>query len=195
MSSDSPTPCTQRYTGSAFPPYRFVPGRNPHPTGHPAGHSYLPPGRKPPPVAWVPPDRWSDSHDYLYATDLYNYGYWWEAHEAWEGLWQLTDKSGPQGLFLQGLIQVAACHLKLHVRQRPGVTRLLASSTDYLRRAMSLLDPTPVRYMGLDALGFVDRVIAYYAVRLDIQPLAHDDDAYPYIALELRSGGPPGPIA
>lgn len=175
-----------RYTRTTFPPYRFVPGRDPHPTAHPHGHSYLPPGQDPPPVAWFAPDQWYRSHEYLFGADLYNHGYWWEAHEAWEGLWQLTDKSGPQGLFLQGLIQVAACHLKLHVRQRAGVDRLLASSTRYLRRAMSLLSTAPSEFMGLDTLDFVDRIVGYYRIRLAGDPLTHDTTTYPYVRLAGR---------
>jgi uncharacterized protein len=26
-----------------------------------------------------------------WGLDVFNHGYYWEAHEAWEGLWQVAD--------------------------------------------------------------------------------------------------------
>ena len=110
-----------RYCDTPFPAYRFIPGRSPHPTADSRGHSYRVPGSPSPAVTLVSPSEWARSIDYLYGCDLYNHAYWWEAHEAWEGLWQLTDKAGIQGRFLQGLIQASACHLKRFVRQAKGL--------------------------------------------------------------------------
>ena len=121
-----------RYTQRPFPPYRYVPGLQPHPIIHPEGHSYNAAGKHPAAGPLLLPERWHESHDFLYGTDLYNHGYWWEAHEAWEGLWQQTDKSGMQGRLLQGLIQISAAHLKLHVGQRDGVDRLLLRAMEHL---------------------------------------------------------------
>ena len=104
-----------RYCDEPFPAYRFIPGCNPHPTADPRGHSYAAPGAQGPSVVWVAPQDWAKSTDYRYGCDLYNHAYWWEAHEAWEGLWQLTEKEGMQGRFLKGLIQMSACHLKRFV--------------------------------------------------------------------------------
>src|SRR4030095_3868699 len=74
-----------------FPPYRFVPGLNPHPVSHPQGHSYRGRAREEPPPRFAP-ERWRENVDFLHGCDLYNHAYWWEAHEAWEGLWHLTRK-------------------------------------------------------------------------------------------------------
>ncbi len=35
------------------------------------------------------------SDAFLWGLDLFNHGYYWEAHEAWEGLWQVADRDGP----------------------------------------------------------------------------------------------------
>ena len=52
---------------------------------------------------------------FLYGVDLYNHGYLWEAHEAWEGLWHQAKRDALQAEFLQGLIQCAAAALKVVV--------------------------------------------------------------------------------
>lgn len=172
-----------RYCDLSFPPYRFVPGRNPHPTAHPDGHSYEPPGTNHEPVEYVSPEGWALSPDYLYGADLYNHAYWWEAHEAWEGLWQLTDKSGTQGYFLQGIIQVAACHLKLYIGHRDGVERLLASSLGYLRRVAE--GDGFSHFMGLNLVDFIEAVHHYYTVSVDKASMRteHDLQKYPYLTL------------
>ena len=98
-------------------------------------------------ACWVSPAEWAKSIDYLYGCDLYNHAYWWEAHEAWEGLWQLTDKTGIQGRFFQGLIQASACHLKRLVGHANGVERLGRTSLGYLRAVVE--KTTGATYMGL----------------------------------------------
>ena len=64
----------------SFPPYAYLPGRQPHPVRDPAGHSYH---VEPMPVAAEAP---LGSDVFLWGLDLFNHGYYWEAHEAWEGL-------------------------------------------------------------------------------------------------------------
>jgi predicted metal-dependent hydrolase len=125
-----------------------------------------------------------DSADYLYGVDLYNHGYWWEAHESWEGLWQLTDKSGVQGQFLQGLIQCSACHLKWHMHQLDGVERLRASSSTYLQFVIARSETS--RYMGLDVLQYLLNFEGYYQrlLRYGAGDEGHDPAIYPYVVLE-----------
>ena len=57
---------------------------HPHPTNSPEGHSY---GKEDEEHEKWDSDLWKDNEDYLFGIDLYNYHYYWEAHEAWEGLW------------------------------------------------------------------------------------------------------------
>jgi len=45
-----------------FPPYAFVPGRLPHPTSDPAGHSF---GKEPAVPSNVDPERWHECRPYL----------------------------------------------------------------------------------------------------------------------------------
>ncbi len=159
-----------------------MPGRFPHPTAHAAGHSFVAPGQPHHRAAFVPAERWRESEDYLYGCDLYNYGYWWEAHEAWEGLWQVTDKRGVQGRFLQCLIQVAACHMKLFEEKREGVRSLLASSDGHARFVVGELVATRV-FMGLAFAEWRVAVAEYYSRRAAVAQSGHDASTYPYVQL------------
>jgi len=171
-----------RYCDKPFPPYRYVPGRFPHPTAHPDGHSYIAPGHPHPRAEFYPPDQWRQSEEYLYGADLYNHGYWWEAHESWEALWQVCDKRSPQGHFLQTLIQVSACHMKLHENKLEGVRALLASSRTHADIVVAQLEPDE-HFMGLDFSIWIIAVRTFYDTTLGIGPKLGAIAAYPYITL------------
>src|SRR5712691_4589106 len=92
-----------------LPPYAFVPGRSPHPVSDPKGHSF---GVMPATPKSFTAAEWATSRDYLFGIDLFNHGYYWEAHEAWEVLWHSCGRSGPTADFLKGLIHLAAAGVK-----------------------------------------------------------------------------------
>lgn len=144
------------------------------------GHSFISPGHVEPPVVFVAPDEWRKSEDYLLGCDLYNHAYWWEAHEAWEGLWHLPERGSVQRNFLQGLIQVAACHLKLRLGHMDGVTRLRESSEGYLRSVCETVGGAA--FMGLNVGAFLSGVERYYTIIRGTaanHPI-HRPDIYPY---------------
>lgn len=58
--------------------------------------------------------NWAATEAYLYGVDLFNYGYWWEAHERWEACWVAAGRRTETGRFVQGLIQIAVACLKRH---------------------------------------------------------------------------------
>jgi len=101
----------------ALPPYAFVPGRSPHPVSDPAGHSHGQTPEKPPPLD---PARWGESPTYRYGFDLFNHGYYWEAHEAWESLWHAAGRRGPVATLLKGLIKLAAAGVKIRQGRADG---------------------------------------------------------------------------
>lgn len=113
----------------AFPPYTFVPGRSPHPVRDPAGHLF---GRTPelPPLD---PGRWRESRAYLHGIDLFNHGYYWEAHEVWEGLWVAAGRTGSTADFLKGLIKLAAAGVKVRQGQARGVLSHAAGAAELFR--------------------------------------------------------------
>jgi len=98
-----------RYTDEPFPGYRYIPGETPHPTRDPKGHSYNKPIKE---LYVFNPEEWSTCEEYLFGIDLFNFSYWWEAHEVLESVWIAAGRNTDTGLFVQGLIQISAAHLK-----------------------------------------------------------------------------------
>lgn len=120
-----------------LPPYAFVPGRFPHPFSDPAGHSYHSVRAQPD----VPDaDNWRASRAFVRGVDLFNHGFYWEAHESWEGLWHACGRRGVLADFLKGLIQLAAAGVKHREGMPQGVT-------NHARRAAELW-----RAMGQECL-------------------------------------------
>ncbi|MFT4539302.1 MAG: hypothetical protein ACI841_001159 [Planctomycetota bacterium] len=157
MSSEQPV----RYAPERnFPSYAFIPGQSPHPTRDPKGHSF---GEElPPRGTWDTNAVWFEEEEYLWGTDLYNFGYLWEAHEAWEGIWQSckhVDKL--LGNFLQGLIQCSAASLKIPMEQPKGLAKLSELGTG---RLTNVGDAAGGTYWGLDVEPFVTsfRIFAAY---------------------------------
>lgn len=120
-----------RYSKLAFPPYTYVPGSGtPHPVSDPRGHMHGHVVEAPSPLI---PSRWQENETYLYAVDLFNHGYYWEAHEAWESLWHLTGRQGQLADFLKGLIKLAAAGVKCLEGNSTGVERHLVRAHELLR--------------------------------------------------------------
>lgn len=147
-----PDPHWPRYSTRPFPSYRFVPGKSPHPRRDPKGHSY---GQPEPRPAAIPPDDWQKSEEYLYGIDLYNFGYWWECHEIFEGLWHAAGHKTEQGNFFQALIQVAAANLKT-CSGETGPAGNLA------RNGLVRLHKIPPRYMGVTVEVFAQDMRRYF---------------------------------
>jgi hypothetical protein len=113
-------PSRPRYTDLALPPYSYVPGHAPHPVSDPAGHMHGETHRAALPLL---PDSWEASTEYRYGIDLFNCGFYWEAHEAWESLWHAAGRKGRVAEFLKGLIKLAAAGVKAREGNPRGVRR------------------------------------------------------------------------
>lgn len=132
-----------RYCAKPFPPYRFLPGVNPHPSESPQGHSY---GKPEPVVAPLTITDWFKNEIYLYGVDLYNHRYWWESHEAWESLWKSHPKDKLTRDFLQGLIKVSAAFLKWELKTPGGVESHYQGAVKHFQKVAG---EHPI-YMGID---------------------------------------------
>lgn len=180
MTHPIPQPPHERYSSKAFPPYRFVIGENPHPVSDPKGHSY---GHEPDPQPLLAA-KWMHNQDYLYAIDLYNYGYWWEAHETLEGLWGQFGKGSPESNLLQGLIKISAGFYKWHLQNRGGIMHHYAGGTALLREAM---DHSAV-YMGIDLPDYLARLEKHFKIVVTSHDLWPDLLAgYPFIDLKMTA--------
>ena len=117
-----------------LPAYAYLPDSGlPHPTRHPQGHSF---GHSPA----------VSETDWETGMALFAAGYYWEAHEAWEGLWR--QAVGLDGQRLRGMIQLAAALLKLRQGNARGAASLWAKS-----RALLIAG----EWRGLDLVEWVAR--------------------------------------
>ena len=139
--------------GRPFPPYAYVPGHTPHPTRDPDGHSFgaafeIPESPN--------PQEWRACRDYLYGIDLFNHGFYWEAHEAWEGLWVACGRRGPTATFLQALINLAAAGFKARSGNARGMRANANKAVRLFGFVASHAGPHGTRYMGLDFRALAD---------------------------------------
>lgn len=111
-----------------LPPYSYVPGHFPHPISDPRGHSYhaatTAMGDHPiVPVSVSIDFNWNQSSDYLFGIDLFNHGFYWEAHETWEQVWIELGRTGRDADFIKGLIKLAASGVKAREGRPVGLQR------------------------------------------------------------------------
>lgn len=159
-----------RYCERLLPPYSYVPGHAPHPVSDPQGHMH---GESHEAVEPIDTNGWRESDEYLFGIDLFNYGFYWEAHEAWESLWHAASRTGPTADFLKGLIKLAAAAVKAREGNPRGVQRHAA-------RAEELISGLPTHYCGLSIEGLIS----------EAHKLANEADRYatpdPHRDVEIR---------
>jgi hypothetical protein len=136
-----------RYSAIPLPPYSYVPGFTPHPVSDPRGHMHNLPHPVPPPA--LDPANWQASEPYRYACDLFNQGYYWEAHESWESLWHAAGRRGPVAAWLKGLIKLAAAAVKLREGNAAGAQRHARRALELKAELRSQLKPDTQLFAGL----------------------------------------------
>lgn len=150
-----------------FPSYIFVPGENPHPkkTG---GHME---GEDDPVTDPLDPARPFESDFLRYSLDLYNHGYFWEAHVYLESLWNAHKRRGPVADFLKALIKLSAGGVKISIGQAE-------SARGHFERARELIESV-MGTEGESFLGFnlksiisqIDHAIRSQVACFEIHPL------------------------
>lgn len=159
------TMLTRLVPEAPLPPYSYVSGRFPHPIRDPAGHSY---GHSLRACAPVDVLNWQQSREYLLGCDLFNHGFYWEAHETWEGVWNACGRRGVEADFLKGLIKLAAAGVKVREGRPEGVARHGSRAGTLFRGVRTIVGSG--RYMGLDLdtlIGFADRLTRRPALPTD----------------------------
>ena len=156
----APTPPPRYAPVIPLPPYSYVPGHDhPHPVTDPRGHLFNAPKPAPLPLDQLPSDPTSRRQaiaalfapqpDWLHALDLFNEGYAWEAHEAWEQFWHALGRTTPEARFVQGLIHLAAAAVKIREGKPAGVTK-------HTQRARELLGVEEAASVGESGGAGVD---------------------------------------
>jgi hypothetical protein len=138
-----------------MPTRAYIPGQTPHadkPESH-ESEAEVWDGRE---------ESLGGAEDYLWGVDLFNAGFYWEAHEVWEELWKRAPSSSRSRAFLQGLIQCAAASLKAASGQWPACQTLTDKA---LARFSALHEPDRARYQGVDLPDFARQFRGYCDAR------------------------------
>ncbi len=112
-----------------FPAYTYVPGKQPHPFSDPRGHRF---GHDLPPET-TNAASFASSIRFRLGIDLFNHGYYWEAHEIWETCWREVGPPTATGRFLKALIQWAVVGVKALQGQPENMAK-------HAHRAVELLE-------------------------------------------------------
>lgn len=157
---------------SAFPPYTYIPGGPwPHPVSDPAGHGHGVRGDDP-------------STAFERGARLFDAGFYWEAHEAWEGLWHAHGRRGPVADVLKALIKLAAAGVKVRQGQPHGVRVHARRASALLSEVASEAGPAPFG-LDLNALGREAERIAASPPWTELTPA---DPAAPVLGITLAGG-------
>jgi hypothetical protein len=120
-----------RYSTRPLPDAPYIPGVSPR-------------DQRPPPTARIDAidlDTLASNDDFRHGIDLFNHGFPWEAHEAWEPLWFAAPRERPERSLLQGLIHAAAAAVKAKAGALDPARNLVRSAVEYLALVESeLLD-------------------------------------------------------
>ena len=130
----------------SLPPYSYVTDRFPHPVRDARGHSF---GQSEPQAAIGDPDEWRTCPAYLWGIDLFNAGYYWEAHEAWEAVWHAAGRTGVMADFAKALIKLAAACVKARGGRPHGVELHARRAAELLSSVASTLPTDRPHFMGL----------------------------------------------
>ncbi|MSU78312.1 MAG: DUF309 domain-containing protein [Gemmataceae bacterium] len=133
-----------------FPPYAYVPGKFPHPHSDPRGHRFG--SDVEPPEAPLAPD-WPRSLHYRLAVDLFNHGYYWEAHEFWEALWHAAGRTGIEATFFKALIQLAVVGVKIREGRPDGAIAHAQRAVELLTRVRDEFGAETLAGVSLRDLG------------------------------------------
>lgn len=184
-------PTRPRYAPDApLPPYAFVSPHWPHPRRHPEGHSAGAPEPTAPPLD---PDGWARSLAYRQSIDLFNHGYYWEAHEGWEALWNAAGRTGPTAELMKGLIKLAAAGVKGRQGRLEGVRRHAERAAEHLRAAARATGRTRMAGLALEELALRCETIAARPEALRGDPTVPVDVVYPWCLVPTADEAPDGP--
>lgn len=147
----------------SFPAYSYVPGKFPHPLSDPAGHSF---GHVPEKCEPLTPENCQRHEEYLWGIQLFNHGYYWEAHETWEQVWHACGRKGPAADYSKGLIKLAAAGVKTREGRPEGVARHANRSAELLRNVKVSFGGSNVAPFGL-SLEAIIKSAEYVAANAD----------------------------
>lgn len=118
-----------RLSCEPFPSYTHRPGITVHPN-QPGGHSY---GLSEPLASPLLAGEYPHHALYLFGLDLFNHGYFWESHVAFEAIWNAHHRVGDEANILKALIKLAAAGVKAHQNSNQA-------SLGHIKRGLELIE-------------------------------------------------------
>ncbi|MBW9052862.1 DUF309 domain-containing protein [Rhizobium mesosinicum] len=168
----------------SFPRYAYLPGRMPHPVRDPAGHSYR---VEPEPVLPT-----LNSDEFAWGADLFNHGYYWEAHEAWEGIWQVAERGSALHTLLKGLILLSAAGVKIREGKRAPAMRHAGRAAGLFRQLPKVPHDAFSQALGMSLTTLADKAEASVSVApvLRMTTPGQPEPVYDFILGDPRSLAP-----
>lgn len=115
----------------ALPEQAYLPGRSQRPGGDGHGSPFE--------AGDEPLSRNLLLHpQYRYGVDLINHGYYWEAHESLEHVWNDLGRTGGCAGMMRGLIQISAALLKRRMGDVASSRRLWGRGMGYVADALEM---------------------------------------------------------
>ena len=118
----------KRYSKEPLPKYAFIPGNAPHPMKE-GGHMHE---QGEPQSMPLTNENYRDHEHFLYALDLINQKYYWEAHVYLEAIWNANNRAGNIADLMKALIKICAGEIKNIMGQD-------AAANDHFKRAKELI--------------------------------------------------------
>lgn len=151
-----------------LPEYTYMTGAGlPHPYRDPRGHSHQKKNRTPRPLV---AEAWAENRSYLLAIDYFNFGYYWEAYDAWERLTRVSGADTLVGHFLKGLVKMSAAGMKVRERSIHGVRRHAASAGEVFADVAAEVDGEFYCGLELTMLQFAADRAAQLSYKQELPP-------------------------
>ncbi len=136
-----------------LPLYTYVPGLTPHPVAD--EFSMLPLGA-------------TITDIVQHGRMLFNHGFYWEAHEAWETAWIEVGRNGEVADTLKAFIKLAACGVKCLEQNERGAVRH-ATRAGQLFRSLTMSNDV------LPTLALRDQLERFAVDLMNAPPIAESD--------------------
>lgn len=152
-----------------LPLYTYVPGLTPHPVGEEI--SMLQGG--------------GNLTDLIqHGRRLFNHGFYWEAHEAWESAWIEVGRKGEVADTIKAFIKLAACGVKCLEQNERGAVRHATRAGQLFRGVTTMNDVLPTEALR-------DQLEQFSVNLMNAPPIAGSESR-----LAAKQGGVPllGPL-
>jgi len=137
-----------------LPPAPHLPGRNPRPD--PALFAPALSG-----LEGLTAQELAASPAFAGGLAAFRAGFYWEAHEFWEGVWSALPQASAERELMRGLIQLANAGLKRRMGREAAAVRILPLSEAALREGF--------RRGGESVMGLDQRQVAELRARVEAE--------------------------